>query len=42
MKLSSTAFAHGGDIPRKYTCEGDDIAPALSWSDVPERTSASR
>ena len=38
MDLSSTAFAQGGDIPRKYTCEGDDIAPALSWSDVPERT----
>jgi len=38
MDLSSTAFGHGSDIPRKYTCEGDDIAPALSWSDVPERT----
>jgi len=37
MDLSSTAFAQGGDIPRKYTCEGDDIAPALSWSDVPDR-----
>ena len=38
MDLSSTAFAQGGDIPRKYTCEGDDSAPPLSWSDVPERT----
>jgi Raf kinase inhibitor-like YbhB/YbcL family protein len=38
MDLSSTAFAQGGDIPRRYTCEGDDIAPALSWTDVPERT----
>jgi Raf kinase inhibitor-like YbhB/YbcL family protein len=38
MDLNSTAFAQGGDIPRKYTCEGDDIAPPLSWSDVPERT----
>lgn len=37
MDLSSTAFVQGGDIPRKYTCEGDDIAPALSWSDVPDR-----
>jgi Raf kinase inhibitor-like YbhB/YbcL family protein len=37
MDLSSTAFAQGSDIPRRYTCEGDDIAPALSWSDVPER-----
>jgi hypothetical protein len=38
MELSSTAFAPGGDIPRRHTCEGDDIAPALFWSDVPERT----
>jgi len=38
MNLSSTAFAEGGDIPRKHTCEGDDIAPALSWSGAPERT----
>lgn len=37
MELSSTAFAQGGEIPRRYTCEGDDIAPALFWSDVPDR-----
>jgi Raf kinase inhibitor-like YbhB/YbcL family protein len=35
MKLSSPAFQHQGEIPRKYTCEGDDIAPPLSWADVP-------
>ena len=40
MDLSSTAFAQGGDIPRRYTCEGDDIAPALSWTDVPKRTAS--
>ena len=28
MDLSSTVFALGGYIPRKCTCEGDDIAPA--------------
>lgn len=38
MDLSSTAFAQGDNIPRRYTCEGDDIAPALFWSGVPERT----
>ena len=37
MDLSSTAFAQGGNIPRRYTCEGDDIAPALFWGGVPER-----
>ena len=37
MDLSSTAFAPGGDVPRQYTCEGDDLAPPLRWSGVPER-----
>jgi Raf kinase inhibitor-like YbhB/YbcL family protein len=35
MKLSSAAFADGGEIPTKYTCEGQDIPPPLEWSDVP-------
>ena len=37
MDLSSTAFMQGGDIPRQYTCEGDDLAPPLAWRDVPDR-----
>jgi Raf kinase inhibitor-like YbhB/YbcL family protein len=35
LKIESPAFAAGGHIPRKYTCEGDDVAPALTWSGVP-------
>jgi Raf kinase inhibitor-like YbhB/YbcL family protein len=35
LKLTSTAFAGGGEIPPKYTCEGQDLAPPLSWSGVP-------
>lgn len=35
MTLTSTAFKHLGDIPPKYTCDGDDISPPLSWSDIP-------
>ena len=38
MKLSSTAFAHQGEIPERYTCEGEDIAPALAWSELPAGT----
>ena len=38
MELISTAFANGGGIPARYTCEGSDAAPPLAWSDVPERT----
>ena len=36
LKIQSTAFAEDGEIPAKYTCEGDDIAPPLAWSGVPE------
>ena len=35
MELSSTAFAPGGDIGRRYSCEGEDLAPPLSWRDIP-------
>lgn len=36
MKIESSAFAHNGDIPRRYTCDGQDVSPPLSWSGVPE------
>jgi len=35
MELKSSAFATGGMIPTKYTCDGPDVSPPLSWSDVP-------
>ena len=35
MALTSSAFGHNSEIPTRYTCEGDDISPALSWTDVP-------
>jgi len=36
MQLISSAFKHQNDIPSKYTCEDEDISPALSWSGVPQ------
>lgn len=36
--LSSSAFPNGGDIPRKYTCEGADVSPELSWTAPPSDT----
>ena len=38
MKLSSSAFASGGAIPVKYTCEGENSSPPLAWSGVPQGT----
>ena len=35
LKLTSTALAHRGQIPSKYTCDGEDISPPLAWSGVP-------
>jgi Raf kinase inhibitor-like YbhB/YbcL family protein len=36
LSLKSTAFDNGASIPSRYTCEGDDISPPLSWTGVPE------
>lgn len=38
LKLSSAAFEHGAEIPTKYTCQGEDISPPLSWQGIPEAT----
>lgn len=35
MNLASPAFSNGGDVPPKYTCEGQGVSPPLSWSGVP-------
>jgi hypothetical protein len=35
MKLMSTAFPHQGSIPRRHTCEGEDVSPALTIEGVP-------
>ncbi len=38
--LDSPAFAPGGEIPMRYTCEGDDLSPPLIWRDPPPGTRA--
>src|SRR5665647_295124 len=38
LKLTSNAFTAGGSIPAKFTCEGADLSPALSWSGAPQGT----
>lgn len=40
MKIQSSAFSEGQPIPQKYTCQGEDVSPALSWSDAPPDTKA--
>jgi Raf kinase inhibitor-like YbhB/YbcL family protein len=36
--LRSPAFPAQGEIPSRYTCEGDDVSPPLAWSDPPPGT----
>lgn len=38
MKITSTAFENQQPIPARYTGEGEDVSPPLSWNDVPENT----
>lgn len=38
MKLTSIAFNYGELIPKKYSCQGDDINPSLKWENVPNGT----
>jgi Raf kinase inhibitor-like YbhB/YbcL family protein len=38
MKLESPNFENQGAIPKKFTCDGSDVSPALAWSEVPEGT----
>jgi len=35
MKLSSPAFVDNSDIPKLYTCDGEDMSPPLHIRDVP-------
>jgi Raf kinase inhibitor-like YbhB/YbcL family protein len=36
LTLTSPAFTHQGEIPTLYTCEGEDVSPALAWTGMPE------
>jgi Raf kinase inhibitor-like YbhB/YbcL family protein len=40
FSLSSPAFPPGGSIPRRHTCEGEDVSPPLRWSGAPEGAGA--
>lgn len=38
MRIESSSFSHGGDIPAEFTCEGEDVSPELAWREVPAGT----
>jgi len=38
FELTTSSFPSGGNIPRQFTCEGEDISPALAWTEPPPGT----
>ncbi len=40
LTLKSRAFADGGAIPRRHTCDGVNLSPPLAWSGVPPGTAS--
>ena len=40
FRLTSSAFEEGGEIPRRHSCDGEDVSPMLEWSGAPDGTQA--
>lgn len=40
LTISSPSFSNGGDIAKKFTCDGEDVSPQLTWSAPPSGTKA--
>lgn len=38
ITISAEAFKNGETIPDEYTCEGNDISPALSFDVIPDKS----
>ena len=38
FKLVSAGIKEGKPVPDKYTCDGENVSPALTWSGVPAKT----
>src|SRR5260370_27441680 len=38
LQITSPAFCARETIPKKFTCDGPDVSPKLSWGDPPAKT----
>lgn len=38
MKLMSSAYDGQASVAKRFTCQGEDVSPPLSWSNVPAET----
>jgi Raf kinase inhibitor-like YbhB/YbcL family protein len=40
LTLTSPAFHNGGTFPKRYTCDGANVSPALRWTAAPKGTAS--
>jgi Raf kinase inhibitor-like YbhB/YbcL family protein len=40
FRLTSSDFSEGDAIPRRHTCDGEDVSPVLEWSGAPDEAQA--
>lgn len=38
FQVKAEGFSDGGVVPRKFTCDGENLSPALEWEGAPENT----
>ena len=38
LQITSAAFSAGETIPKKFTCDGPDVSPKLTWNEPPAKT----
>ena len=38
LELKSGAFAAGAVLPKRHTCDGEDLSPPLSWAGLPKES----
>lgn len=38
LRIEAFTYKYGNKIPKKYTCDGQEISPGLIWDKVPEGT----
>jgi Raf kinase inhibitor-like YbhB/YbcL family protein len=38
IQITSSAYNDGGNIPRLYTCDDQNVSPPLAWTGVPTNT----
>jgi phosphatidylethanolamine-binding protein (PEBP) family uncharacterized protein len=40
INITSSAFTEGSMMPKRYTCDAEDVSPDLTWTGLPEGTNS--